>query len=79
MKGGNDNKYIIHLDQYRRRIWAYLCELEGVRQHCSRQENMEEAETQQKGRELGSVSLLSAAKMDESPVLCVCVLCTFST
>lgn len=40
---------------------------------------MEEAETQEKGRELGSVSLLSAAKMDESPVFCVCVLCTFST
>lgn len=40
---------------------------------------MEEAEMQEKGRELGSVSLLSAAKMDESLVLWVCVLCTFST
>lgn len=72
-------KYRFSLDQYKRRNWAYLCELEGVLQHCPRQENMEEAEMQEKGRELGSVSLLSAAKMDESLVLCVCVLCTFST
>lgn len=80
VKGGNNNTKIrMSSDQYGRRNWAYLCELEGVWRHRPGQENMKEAEMPEKGREFGRVSLLSARKGDGSPGFCVCVLCTFST
>lgn len=80
VKEANNNKKIrVSLDQYRRRNWAYLCELDGVWQRHPGEENMKETEMREKGRELGRVSLLSARKGDGSPGFCICVLCTFST
>lgn len=80
VKGGNENtKRRVSLDQYRRRNWSYLHEMEGVWQHCPGQENLREAEMQERARELGSVSLLSSRKGDGSPGFCVSGLCTFST
>lgn len=78
VKGGNENTKIrVSLYQYRRRNWFYLHETETACRHCLGQENLGEAEMQEKARELGSVSLLSSRKENRSPGFCVSGLCTF--